>query len=146
MTVPLKLAMLSTTLLLSIGFEVAPRTDLQSASPDSYAAVAPCKTGFKRGKTPVSLVEGAKPGCYKISLAATGKKLLLGTNNTCFACHSAAGISPTSTTNGKLRDQGYTLQPASILSAFNAHQSEMSGASLTLAQAKAISSYLQSIK
>lgn len=114
---------------------------------DSYAALPACKTGFKRGKTPVSLVAGAKAGCYNVATAAKGKKLLTkDTLNTCVTCHSSLGVSPVSQMNSNMRNQGYTLSAANITAAFNAHAAEMNGALMTSAQAKWISHYLQSIK
>jgi mono/diheme cytochrome c family protein len=114
--------------------------------PVRITAAAPCKTGFKRGKTPVSLVVGTKPGCYDTKLAATGKRLLTGMSNSCFACHTPGGINPFTQMNSNLRTQGYTLAPARISEAFTAHQAEMAGASITSKDAKAISHFLQSIR
>lgn len=118
----------------------------QSSDTDNTYAATSCKTGFKPGKTPVSLVIGAKPKCVNSVQVAAGKKLLTGTANTCFVCHGAAGISPVSQMNSNLRAQGYTLAPADITAAFNAHVTEMSGATITTKDTKAISQYLQSIK
>lgn len=106
-----------------------------------------CKTGFKAGKTPASLVVGAKVSCVNIKQAAAGKKLLTSDHtNSCFACHSSIGIAPSSQMNSNLRTQGYSLKTASLLTAFNAHLDQMAGASVSTKDLKAISSYLQSIK
>ena len=106
-----------------------------------------CKTGFKAGKTPVSLVVGAKPGCYKVVSATAGKKLLTtDKTKTCMGCHSSLGIAPASLMNSNLRTQGYTLKPASIQAAFDAHSAEMLGSIITPKDAQAISAYLQSLK
>ena len=129
-------------MLASFAVAVSPVAQLPT---DVYAATS-CKTGFKTGKTPVSLVVGNKPGCYNVNQAALGKKLLTGTNNTCFACHTLGGSQPYNQMNSNMRAQGYTLQPAQVLAAFNAHQGEMLGATLTSKDAKAISNFLQSIR
>ena len=110
------------------------------------AATPQCKEGFKRGKTPLSLVAGAKPGCVSTTQAAVGKKLLNGTNKACYICHSATAPYPPKQMISNLREQGYTLKSADILASFNAHFSEMSGGPITSKEAKAISNYLQSIK
>lgn len=118
-----------------------------SAESQLSASAIQCKTGFKAGKTPISLKTGDKVGCYNVKLADTAKKLLTtDMSKSCFACHASGGITPVSKMNKNLRKQGYTLTPSSISSAFRAHSSEMAGASLSTAQAKAISNYLQSIK
>ena len=105
-----------------------------------------CKAGFKAGKSGISLKPGAKPGCVDTKLAAAGKKLLTGMTNTCFACHGAGGISPSSQMIGNLRAQGYSLAPGKITSAFNAHLAEMGAVSITGKNAKEISAYLQTLK
>ncbi len=112
----------------------------------AYAALL-CKKGTKAGKTPISLKAKAKVACYNVKLAAAAKRLLtLDMTKSCFACHASGSAHPVTTMNANLRLQGYTLKPASILSAFNAHGAQMMGASLTSAEAKSISNYLQSIK
>lgn len=115
----------------------------------TYGAAKPtCVAGVtKAGKTPISLVPGAKVSCYNIRKAAKGAKLMkTDQNNTCYVCHAAGGVAPFTSTNSNLRTQGYTLKPSSIMEAFNAHVDEMAGATLTNAQAGLLSAYLQSIR
>ena len=112
---------------------------------DSYGKLV-CKSGFKAGKTAVSLVPGAKVSCYNVAAAAAGKKLLIKVGNTCFACHMPGGINPYTAMIGNLRTQAFTLKPASITAAFAAHADQMSGAVMTAKDAKNISAFLQSIK
>ena len=109
-------------------------------------AAVPCKVGFKRGKTPVSLVTGAKPGCVSTKASTAGKKLLTQMGNVCYACHSSMGISPAASMLTKLKNQSFTLKPADITAAFNLHVSEMAGASMTSKQAKEVGAYLQTLK
>lgn len=116
------------------------------ARPAFAASKLVCKTGFKAGKTPVSLKTGGKVGCVNTKAASLGKKLLTGTANVCYACHSSGGIQPAQLMSSNLRAQGYTLSPANIMNAFNAHSSEMLGATLTSKDAKNISQYLQTLK
>jgi|GEM_PF-4662994 len=120
---------------------------LQNQELNTDAAKLTCKTGLKAGKTPISLVVGGKVSCYNIVSAAAGKKLLTKDfSKSCSTCHSGFGIAPSTQMNSKLRSQGYTLKPASITAAFNAHSSEMAGSIITAKDAKLISYYLQSIK
>ena len=120
---------------------------IQTEESELLATKPKCKTGTKAGKTPISLVVGAKVSCYNVASAAVGKKLLTKDfSKSCSTCHSGFGIAPSTQMNTKLRAQGYTLKPASIIAAFNAHASEMAGSVITAKDAKAISNYLQSIK
>lgn len=115
--------------------------------PSSSLAALPCPDGFRRGKTPVSLVVGAKTGCYNIKRAAAGRRLLT-TDNTrpCAACHNSVGIAPVSQMHSNIRALELTLRPADIEAAFAANIGEMAGATITSKDAKAISAYLQSIR
>lgn len=120
-------------------------------SPDHAYAATSCKVGTKLGKTPISLKIGDKPGCYNIKLAAAAKKLLTtDASKSCKLCHANSSslfpIAHVKSTNANLRTQGYTLKPASITAAFNAHKSQMMNATIKSSDAKAISNYLQSIK
>ncbi len=108
-----------------------------------YAAALKCKAGFKKGKTPVLLVPGAKLACVDAMLVSGGKRIL--TKGTCGTCHAQSGIAPYSLTNSKLYAQLYNLKPASLKSAFNAHAAEMAGSTVKSAQLKSISAFLQTL-
>ncbi len=111
----------------------------------TFAATKKCKVGFKKGKSPVSLVAGEAVGCLnKLSIAA-GKKLLTGFQNSCFACHATGADVPAAELMSNLRTQGYTLSASSLRAAFTAHSDEMSGATMSAADAKKLSQYLQSL-
>ena len=128
--------------------EMAPLVGL-SAQSQAYAAAKPkCVAGVSKvAKTPVSLVAGDKLKCVNIKKAQAGKKLLVtDKSKTCYSCHSAFGVSPYTSMNSNLRTQGYTLAPDQIMAAFNAHASEMSGATISAKEAGIIGIYLQSIK
>jgi len=105
-----------------------------------------CKTGFKPGKTPISLAPGAKVSCVNVKSAALGKQLLTGTSNICFTCHSTSGPYPVTQMLLNLKNQGYNLKPAQIFVAFNEHSALMSGATITSKDSKNIASYLQTLK
>ena len=120
-------------------------------SPDNALAATKCKTGFKLGKTPVSLVVGDAPGCYSVKLAAAAKKLLTGNvARKCITCHAAGTvlfpIAHVANMNTNLRNQGYSLAPDQITAAFNMHVTQMIGSKMSNAEAKQISQFLQSIK
>lgn len=120
---------------------------ITSDAPSIYLAAVKCKAGLKPAKTPISLVPGAKVGCIDPKKAALGKKLLTSDyTQSCFACHAAGGIAPSTMMNSNLRAQGYTLTPANITAAFNAHLAQMTNATLTPKNTALIIQYLESIK
>ena len=119
---------------------------LTLAAPNAWAG-AKCKAGTKPGKTAASLKAGDKVGCYNVKKAAQGKTLLTADKTkACFACHSLTGSVPPAQVLANLRDQGYSLVPAKIVAAFQAHTAEMGNSTLNTSQAVLIGQYLQSIK
>ena len=119
---------------------------MREASELSLPLKLKCKAGFKIGKTPISLLPTGKVSCVNTKSSNAGKKLLTTSSSTCGACHSASGITPPTQMLENLSAQGYTLAPASLLTAFAAHQSEMGSVSLTNKDAKLVSAYLQTQK
>lgn len=111
----------------------------------AFAAKLVCKTGFKAGKTAVSLVPGAKVKCVDTKLAASGKKLLTAAG-VCGTCHGLKGPYPATNMNANLAAQGYNLTAARITAAFKAHLGEMGSVGITAKNAKDISAYLQTLK